>query len=144
MPRFRPLAALAALLLAAGCTDPVPAPVPAPDSGVLIEGAAYEVLSIDGRRFVDGSGAGFTLRGGRLEGSDGCNRMWGPVEQTAKTLRIGPLASTRMACPPPVMAAADALHKALAAVDGARRGPGGTAVLTAAGRDRVILRQQRR
>ena len=35
---------------------------------------------------------------GRVTGSGGCNRYFGPYERAAEALRIGPLASTRMAC----------------------------------------------
>lgn len=44
--------------------------------------------------------AGATLRfgGGRVAGSDGCNRFTGPAAVDGERLAIGPLAGTRMAC----------------------------------------------
>ena len=36
---------------------------------------------------------------GEIVGHGGCNRFFGTYEQTGETLTIGPLASTRMACP---------------------------------------------
>jgi heat shock protein HslJ len=39
---------------------------------------------------------------GRVTGSGGCNRYFGPFERAGEALRIGPLASTRMACLDPV------------------------------------------
>lgn len=44
--------------------------------------------------------AGATLRfgGGRVAGSDGCNRFMGPATVDGDRLAIGPLAGTRMAC----------------------------------------------
>ncbi|WP_371397492.1 META domain-containing protein [Fretibacter rubidus] len=37
--------------------------------------------------------------GGEIIGHGGCNRFFGTYEQTGDTLTIGPLASTKMACP---------------------------------------------
>jgi heat shock protein HslJ len=42
---------------------------------------------------------------GRVTGSGGCNRYFGPYERVGEALRIGPLAGTRMACPEPPGAA---------------------------------------
>ncbi len=43
---------------------------------------------------------------GRVSGSDGCNRFNGPYVSRGTSLTIGPpLAATKMACPPPVLAA---------------------------------------
>lgn len=39
---------------------------------------------------------------GRLMGSGGCNRLAGSYSQSGSSLTIGPVASTRMACPDPV------------------------------------------
>lgn len=39
------------------------------------------------------------LADGKITGFDGCNRFNGSVEVGAKTLNLGPLASTRMFCP---------------------------------------------
>lgn len=152
MTRLCRSAALVAVCLAAGCTETVPAIAPVPDepiilapaSGALIEGAYYDVVSIDGRLVPDdGHAAGFRIRGGQLEGSDGCNGLSGPVVQTPTSLRIGPLTGTPGACAAPVTARAGALSRALAEVDGARTGPLGSVALTRAGRDRVIVQQQR-
>ncbi len=50
---------------------------------------------------------------GRVAGSGGCNRYTGPYEATAGAIRIGPCASTMMACPPPRMEVEQALYLAL-------------------------------
>lgn len=42
--------------------------------------------------------AGLRFDGGRVAGSDGCNRLTGPARIDADRLAIGPLAGTRMAC----------------------------------------------
>lgn len=46
-----------------------------------------------------------TIDGDRLAGSSGCNRYNGTIKmgETATSLAVGPLATTRMACPPEVM-----------------------------------------
>ncbi|WP_202395845.1 META domain-containing protein [Stappia sediminis] len=40
---------------------------------------------------------------GRISGSGGCNRMTGQAEIDGDQIKIGPLASTRMACPDALM-----------------------------------------
>jgi heat shock protein HslJ len=40
---------------------------------------------------------------GRLAGYSGCNRFTGSFTQDGNTLTMGPLATTRMACPPEAM-----------------------------------------
>jgi heat shock protein HslJ/uncharacterized lipoprotein NlpE involved in copper resistance len=51
----------------------------------------------------------------RASGSAGCNRFNGTYELSGNSLRFGPLATTRMMCPPEIMAVEDAMLKALAA-----------------------------
>lgn len=62
-----------------------------------------------------------TLRfdGGRVAGSDGCNRLMGPATVDGERLALGPLAGTRMACPEGGAEAA-AFGAALAQVRGQR------------------------
>ena len=50
----------------------------------------------------------------RASGSAGCNRFSGTYELSGNSLRFGPLATTRMMCPPEIMAVEDAMLKALA------------------------------
>jgi putative lipoprotein len=53
------------------------------------------------------------LLDGRASGSSGCNKLMGNYTYAAPdTLRVGPLASTRMACPPAIMAQEAALGAA--------------------------------
>ncbi|WP_017666730.1 META domain-containing protein [Sandarakinorhabdus sp. AAP62] len=40
----------------------------------------------------------------RLSGTAGCNRFNGNWKQDGAVLQLGPMAATRMACPPPAMA----------------------------------------
>ena len=57
---------------------------------------------------------------GRFAASAGCNRMMGGATITPDGLALGPVASTMMACPPPLDAAERALAEALAATRGWR------------------------
>jgi len=55
------------------------------------------------------------LLDGRASGGSGCNKLMGSYTQSAPgTLHFGPLASTRMACPPEMMAQETALISAFA------------------------------
>ena len=58
---------------------------------------------------------------GRVVGQAGCNRFTGSYTLTGDALTIGPLAATRMACPPPRMALETALFAALDATRAFRR-----------------------
>ena len=59
------------------------------------------------------------IEGDRISGSSGCNRYSGTIEkgETATGLASGPLATTRMACPPEVMKLEE---RVIAALQGAR------------------------
>jgi len=50
-------------------------------------------------------------------GSGGCNNMRGTCTLNGKSLKIGPMASTMMACTPEIMKTEDAFYKALTDVD---------------------------
>jgi heat shock protein HslJ len=87
---------------------------PAPVDASPLEGTHWTLVEAAGQGPVANSDATLGFESGRVQGTDGCNRYSGPYAQTGSALRIGPnLASTRMACPPEVMARADAFMKAL-------------------------------
>jgi heat shock protein HslJ len=97
---------------------------PAADGLVDAQGGARAML-----RFEDG----------RLTGSAGCNRLLGDFEREGERLHIAPnMASTMMACPPPLMAQEQAVTEALGQVQGytleanvlTLTGPNGAALLT--------------
>ncbi len=46
----------------------------------------------------------FAAEGNRVSGAGGCNRLSGNIQLKGELLRFGPLASSRMACPPESMA----------------------------------------
>jgi len=98
----------AAVILAAGSVSPVPA---GPNR---LAGSEWRPLEIAGET-VPGS-AGIFVRfeaKGRMAGSGGCNRIFGSFENDDATVRMGPAASTRRACPPDIMKREQAFLDAL-------------------------------
>ncbi len=73
--------------------------------------------------FLDGSS--------RVTGFAGCNRFSGSYTETGESLKLGPIAATKMACAGPGMATESRFLKALSAVAGHRM-EGETLELTAA------------
>lgn len=79
--------------------------------GPAFVGTAWVATGINNGRggvasVVTGTEVGATFRhDGRVTGAGGCNRYFGPYERAGGAIRIGPLASTRMACPEPPGAA---------------------------------------
>lgn len=60
------------------------------------------------------------LLDGRASGNSGCNKLMGGYTRNGDALAVGPLASTRMACPPELMAQEAALLDAYARATGFR------------------------
>jgi heat shock protein HslJ len=72
-----------------------------------------------GSGVMDGIQATLTFpEPGKIAGNGSCNRFFGPAEISGDTIKLGPLASTRMACPDPVM---NQEMKYLAALQAAER-----------------------
>lgn len=70
-----------------------------------LEGVAWRLTHL-GRQtpIPEGVLVTLTVEGDRISGTTGCNRYFGSVrEPEARKLTIGPLGSTRMACPEPKM-----------------------------------------
>jgi heat shock protein HslJ len=62
-----------------------------------------ETVLRNGETFVPSVPGHYTVEfeiGGRVTGRADCNRLFGPYTATQDSLEIGPLAMTRMACPP--------------------------------------------
>lgn len=137
---------VAALLIAAApllsaCTamsaasDP-PAPPPAAPAAAAaaLEGTAWVLRALPGRAPAAGASATLAFSGGRVAGSDGCNRYGGPYAASGGTLSIGPgLVSTRMACAGPAGELAAAFVPALSAARAWRIDAGDLALLDGAG-----------
>ena len=57
---------------------------------------------------------------GQAHGSGGCNNFTGGYRLEGATLALGPLASTKKACPPAIMNQEASFHEALGATRGYR------------------------
>jgi heat shock protein HslJ len=106
-------ALFAACLLLCGCAGMAAGDAPA------LDGTAWVLASIGGAPVAGEGAATARFEGGRVQGSDGCNRYTAPYERDGASLKIGARgASTMMACPPERMKQAEAF---MAALTGARR-----------------------
>ena len=90
-------------------------------SGVTLEGTEWRLVALGGEPVAAGdnrSAPGFRLvaDGRKVQGNAGCNRMMGSYELDGGSLKFGPLASTKMACP-----AMETETKFLAALDATTR-----------------------
>jgi heat shock protein HslJ len=124
----------ALLLLAAslaGC-----APVTATPAASSLDGTAWILASLPGRTLVGQHPVTLRFEGGRVAGSDGCNRYSGPFTIKGDALSItNATASTMMACEPPeIMEQAREYAAALAAVKSHRVVDGQLQLLGVGGR----------
>jgi len=78
--------------------------------------------------------------GTRVSGSGGCNRVSGPYQRTGHSLKIGPLAATRMACIEPERSAMETnFFAALQATTGYTRLGSQLTLLDGSGRTLAVL-----
>jgi len=87
--------ALAGLLALAAAATAAQAPNP-------LEGSSWKAVELAGVRVPsagDKREPFITFKGGRVTGSDGCNRFTGSYELKGESLTFGEIAGTRMACP---------------------------------------------
>jgi len=98
MPTLSLRAALVLFVsILAGC-----APVTANSEVPPLDGTAWILSSLPGRTLVGRQPLTLRFEGGRVAGSDGCNRYSGPFTSTGGALSItNATASTMMACEPP-------------------------------------------
>ena len=128
-PTVRVMASLAATCLLAACS----AMSSAPEQRAL-NGTAWVLSSLRGQAPLAESTPTLRFEGGRVSGTDGCNRYIVPHTVTGTTLEVGPKgASTQMACPPPVMKQATAFTSALTQARSYRIAAGKLELLTAEG-----------
>jgi len=76
-------------------------------SSAMLDGTAWVLRKLDDQAGEALLGqAALAFASGKVSGSTGCNRFHGPVNEgeSATKLVIGPLMTTRMACPEPLMA----------------------------------------
>lgn len=140
-----PTAALRPLLLALGVTACAPAGE-APGEAMTpasLAGSEWRPVVIGDLAVPDDVEVFIGFRGDlSVSGSGGCNSFQGLYEETADGgLAVGPLASTRMACPEPQMAIEDAFFVALSETVTATREGHELFLLDAGGSQLAVLLQ---
>lgn len=116
---------LAAALLLFACAQ-----MSASDPPRQLAGTRWLARTIDGGGVVAGAEPTLEFAGAdRVAGSAGCNRYAGAALVSGNAVRVGPLASTRMACVPERMAQEDRFLAALGAAAAIRVEPPDTLVL---------------
>lgn len=106
---FRNAVILAASVLLSACAAISPGGEP-----VDLDGTAWVLSSLPGRVLLPDIVVSARFDGGRVQGTDGCNRYTAPYTATGSTLQVGARGpTTRMACPPAVMRQAEAFIGAL-------------------------------
>ena len=83
---------------------------------MCLEATAWIVTGGRGIEIPDGVSASVTFEGGRMAGSTGCNHFSASYRLHGESLSLGPTATTRMACPPPLDALEHAYLDALGRV----------------------------
>lgn len=132
-----PAVAAAALLAGlAGCGSGISLDEP-------IEGPTWRLAQLGDEPVAPGSDAQvqFDRGSGRVSGSGGCNRLSGTFTRAGSTLKIGQLASTRMACLDPARGANEAqfISALQSTASYSLAGPGRLALLDARGRTVALL-----
>jgi heat shock protein HslJ len=108
----------------AGCGSVAAPDGPIPDG---LAGTTWRAKTLAGQLLDDATSVKLEFVGSdRIAGKAACNRYNGPLRVADGRLRIGPLAATRTACPPPLMEAEAAF---LAALEGAQRFTRGNSAL---------------
>jgi heat shock protein HslJ len=70
----------------------------------LLTGGAWQITALGDAALVEPERLSLNfLDAGRVAGSGGCNRIVGGFSLTGEGLHFGPMASTMMACPDPLM-----------------------------------------
>jgi putative lipoprotein len=99
------LSIVALLVLALACggaPDEAAAPEPEPAAGPPV--GTWDLVAIDGVPVADDADVTLTIEaGGRISGGSGCNRYTAAATFEGASIRVGPVAGTRMACPEPLM-----------------------------------------
>lgn len=100
---------IVAVTLGCGGGNPKPAgggetPQPTPEAGGSLAGREWSLTSLGGAPAEAGNGGKpanltFSDADKKVSGFAGCNRLAGTYEAKGDSLRVGPLALTRMACP---------------------------------------------
>ncbi len=104
---------------------------------------AWNLSALPGQASLAGRPATLHFSGGRVHGSDGCNRYSGTYSAAGEKFTIREnLASTKMACPGPIMRQAEAFTRALTKASAWRKEAGQLVLLDAGGRELATLTAQ--
>jgi heat shock protein HslJ/membrane-bound inhibitor of C-type lysozyme len=116
---MRQMVIVAGMMLVAlgGCARPRVSP---PGQQVDLVGTSWTVERIE-ELVADRAATTIRFEEGRVSGRAGCNQYTGSLQAAPGMLRVSETATTRMACPPPVMQQETRFLKSLAAVRTARR-----------------------
>jgi heat shock protein HslJ len=101
----------------------------------------WRILSINGAAIAPDRQARLDFNDGRMNGTVGCNRLGGSYEFLGKKLSVGPIMSTRMACPDPLGAQENAFVRLLGSAFNTEFPGDGSMVLTGKGSAKVVLKQ---
>lgn len=105
---MRALLLLTTALLLVGCqTTKAMVKGEEPVTTVALAGR-WTIEDVNGGGVIDNAALEIAFEGGdagsaRVNGRAGCNRFVGSWKQAGNTVELGPLATTRMACPPALM-----------------------------------------
>jgi heat shock protein HslJ len=122
-------AAILVVALISACATVTPAGSP-PD----LNGTAWVLSSLPGQTLQPGATATATFEGGRVQGTDGCNRYTAPFTVAGSTIQVGSRGvATMMACAPSVMKQAEAFMSALTGARSFRIEGGQLQLLSAGG-----------
>jgi heat shock protein HslJ len=79
-------------------------PGPAPTAPFNLSGSEWLLENLAGSGVLDNVHATLAFpEAGKVAGNGSCNRFFGPAETSGDTIKLGPLASSRMACPEAAM-----------------------------------------
>jgi len=117
------LVVLAVVALAvAACGGSKPTPTPVPTGPLNLTGTSWLLI-----KYLSPEGSVYTVPGAvtpqasftadTMNGNAGCNTFNGPYTLTGENLKVGPIISTKMACPEPGASVENAYLAALNVVD---------------------------
>lgn len=76
----------------------------APGGGAGLTGVSWRPVMVGNETIPEDSGMFIRFEvDGSIKGHSGCNGFFGSLQQTKSGITVGPLGSTRMACPEPIM-----------------------------------------
>jgi heat shock protein HslJ len=105
-----------------------------------ISGEPWQVTSVEGATVPEPGNTRFAVEAdGTFTTSVGCNAMRGKAEIQGERLAIGPMASTRMACPEPLASLETSYVRALQQAVSFRRDGETLTLLDASGAEKVVF-----